>query len=68
MPKIMEKYLPFTFEEEDYISLTDMVRNIENGVVLIEKWLRNKNTIEFMIQNTDIKKRNTGLKYKLSKL
>ncbi len=29
------------FEEEDYISLTDMVRNIENGVVLIEKWLRN---------------------------
>ena len=36
-------------EEEDYISLTDMVRNIENGVVLIEKWLRNKNTIEFCI-------------------
>lgn len=34
--------------EEDYISLTDMVRNIENGVVLIEKWLRNKNTIEFL--------------------
>lgn len=25
-----------------------MVRNIENGVVLIEKWLRNKNTIEFL--------------------
>lgn len=25
----------------------------------------NKNIIEFMIQNTDIKKRNTGLKYKL---
>ena len=36
------------FEEEDYISFTDMVRNIENGVVLIEKWLRNKNTIEFL--------------------
>ncbi len=36
------------FEEEDYISLTDMVRNIENGVALIEKWLRNKNTIEFL--------------------
>lgn len=34
--------------EEDYISLTDMVRNIENGVALIEKWLRNKNTIEFL--------------------
>ena len=25
----------------------------------------NKNIIEFMIDNTDIKKRNTGLKYKL---
>lgn len=35
-------------EEKDYISLTDMVRNIDNGLVLIEKWLRNKNTIEFM--------------------
>lgn len=33
---------------EDYISLTDMVRDIDNGVVLIEKWLRNKNTIEFL--------------------
>lgn len=35
-------------EEEDYISLTDMVRKIENGSALIEKWLRNKNTIEFL--------------------
>ena len=34
--------------EKDYISLTDMVRNIENGLALIEKWLRNKNTIEFI--------------------
>ena len=34
--------------QDDYISLTDMVRNIENGFVLIEKWLRNKNTIEFL--------------------
>lgn len=32
----------------DYISLTDMVRNIENDSALIEKWLRNKNTIEFL--------------------
>ena len=29
--------------------------------------ISNKNIIEFMIQNTDIKKRNTGLKYKLKK-
>ena len=34
--------------EMDYISLTDMVRNMENGLALIEKWLRNKNTIEFL--------------------
>jgi len=31
-------------DDKDYISLTDMVRNIENGLALIEKWLRNKNT------------------------
>lgn len=37
-----------TLEDKDYISLTDMVRNIENGLALIEKWLRNKNTIEFL--------------------
>ncbi|MDX8378482.1 MAG: KilA-N domain-containing protein, partial [Gallionella sp.] len=35
-------------KEQDYISLTDMVRDIENGLVLIEKWLRNKNTIEYL--------------------
>lgn len=34
--------------EEDYISLTDMVRSMDNGLALIEKWLRNKNTIEFL--------------------
>jgi hypothetical protein len=37
-----------TIEELDYISLTDMVKSIENGLALIEKWLRNKNTIEFI--------------------
>ena len=35
-------------EEDDYISLTDMVRKIDNGPALIEKWLRNKNTVEFL--------------------
>lgn len=35
-------------KEGDYISLTDMVKNFEDGLVLIEKWLRNKNTIEFI--------------------
>jgi hypothetical protein len=38
----------YQIKEEDYISLTDMVKNIENGLALIEKWLRNKNTIEFL--------------------
>jgi hypothetical protein len=38
----------FRSEEQDYISLTDMVKDIENGLALIEKWLRNKNTIEFL--------------------
>ncbi len=35
-------------KESDYISLTDMVSNFEDGLPLIEKWLRNKNTIEFI--------------------
>jgi len=34
--------------ENDFISLTDMIRSIENGESLIEKWLRNKNTIELL--------------------
>jgi hypothetical protein len=37
-----------TIEDSDYISLTDMVKNIVNGLALIENWLRNKNTIEFL--------------------
>jgi|GEM_PF-1529454 hypothetical protein len=32
----------YTKKENDYISLTDMVKNLNNGLVLIEKWLRNK--------------------------
>ena len=34
--------------DKNYILLTDMVRGMENGLTLIEKWLRNKNTIEFL--------------------
>ena len=33
---------------DDYISLTDMVRNFENGEFFILNWLRNRNTIEFL--------------------
>ena len=38
----------YNHNESDFISLTDMVKNMDNGLVLIEKWLRNKNTIEFL--------------------
>lgn len=38
----------YTDNDMEFISLTDMVRDIENGLALIDKWLRNKNTIEFL--------------------
>lgn len=34
--------------EEEYISLTDMVRSMEHGSKILEGWFRNKNTIEFL--------------------
>ena len=34
--------------DDDYISLTDMVHNIENNEFFILNWLRNRNTIEFL--------------------
>lgn len=37
-----------TREEEDYISLTDMVRNFDGGPALIEQWLKNKDTVLFL--------------------
>jgi hypothetical protein len=47
--KVMEKDIEiFSRGDTDFISLTDMVRNIENGLALIEKWLRNMHTIEFL--------------------
>ena len=48
---IVVKDTPITVIEvknQDYISLTDMVRSRQDGLALIEKWLRNKNTIEFI--------------------
>jgi len=48
MAKIEVLDTDVTVLKDDFISLTDMVRNLENGLVLIEKWLRNKNTIEFL--------------------
>ena len=34
--------------EEDYISLTDMVKNFDGGSSLIENWLKNKDTVLFL--------------------
>jgi hypothetical protein len=33
---------------EDFISLSDIASGFEGGSALIEKWIRNKNTIEFL--------------------
>ena len=33
---------------DDFISLTDMVRNFDGSSSLIEQWLRNKDTILFL--------------------
>lgn len=35
-------------KEEDFISLTDMVKHFEGGSALIENWLKNKDTILFL--------------------
>jgi hypothetical protein len=37
-----------TRHNEDYISLTDMVKNFDGGSALIEQWLKNKDTILFL--------------------
>lgn len=47
-------------EDEDFISLTDMVRNFDGGPALIEQWLKNKDTILFLgvweqLNNPDFK-------------
>lgn len=34
--------------QDDYISLTDMTKGFDGGLALIEQWLRNKDTIEFL--------------------
>ena len=35
-------------KDSDFISLTDLTQNFEGGSGLIEKWLRNRNTVEFL--------------------
>ncbi|HTA61129.1 MAG TPA: KilA-N domain-containing protein [Bacteroidia bacterium] len=51
MSKIVVKGTNITIvehNETDYISLTDMTKSVDNGDRLVENWLRNKNTIEFL--------------------
>ena len=35
-------------EKDDFISISDMVKNFDGGNALIEQWLRNKDTVEFL--------------------
>jgi hypothetical protein len=47
-------------DDEDFISLTDMVRNFDGGPALIEQWLKNKDTVLFLgvweqLNNPDFK-------------
>ncbi len=37
-----------TRHDQDYISLTDMVKSFEGGSALIEQWLKNKDTVLFL--------------------
>jgi hypothetical protein len=37
-----------THHEQDYISLTDMVKHFDGGSALIEQWLKNKDTVLFL--------------------
>ena len=37
-----------SLNENDYICLTDITKGLENGSSLVENWLRNKNTVEFL--------------------
>lgn len=37
-----------TRHEQDYISLTDMVKHFDGGSALIEQWLKNKDTVLFL--------------------
>ena len=48
---ILVQNVPVTLIQQsdtDFISLTDMVRESENGSAVIDNWLRNKNTLEFL--------------------
>ncbi len=41
-----QKISYFKIEDEDYISITDMLKS-KDGNFFVSDWLRNRNTIEF---------------------
>ena len=48
---LMVESVPVTIIKQsdvDFISLTDMVRQSERGSAVIDNWLRNKSTLEFL--------------------
>ena len=47
MAKIKVLDTPITIVEDDYISLTDMIK-AKDGEFFISDWLRNRNTIEYL--------------------
>lgn len=38
----------FSIEEEDYISITDITKTFPDGKQLVPRWIRNKDTLEFL--------------------
>lgn len=42
-----QKISYFRIEDEDYISITDMLKS-KDGDFFVSDWLRNRNTIEFL--------------------
>jgi hypothetical protein len=38
----------FTIEKQDYISLTDITRKFPDGKQLVPRWIRNRDTLEFL--------------------
>lgn len=47
MIKWYQKISYFKIENEDYISITDILKS-EGGDFFVSDWLRNRNTIEFL--------------------
>ena len=38
----------FQIDDEDYISLTDITRGFPDGKQLVPRWIRNRDTLDFL--------------------